>query len=165
MAEFPTGLRTYFENDPAVGRVERIGVRPVKREPVVEVQEWDLRDNPDHGAQRDKRNVTLIQAEHIPVIRQISGSDVDALTLRRNLVVSGINLASLRWSRFAVGEVVLEGTIPCDPCKQMEGILGAGGYAAMFGMGGICARIIEPGRIRVGDPVRRLGWRDDAPPE
>ena len=165
MAEFPTGLRRYFESDPAVGRVLRIGTRPKKRAPVVEVDTWDLATTQDHGTARTKRAVTLIQAEHIDVIRRISGATFDALDLRRNVLVQGINLASLRWARFSVGTAVLEGTLPCEPCERMEGLLGAGGYAAMFGMGGLCARIVTPGVIRVGDEVRRLGFRDDVPEE
>lgn len=163
MAEFPTGLRQYFDSDPAVGRVERIGVRPRKRGPVQEVTEWEVGSAADHGASRVKRAVTLIQAEHIDVIKTISGASFDALDLRRNVLVSGINLAALRWARFSVGEVVLEGTMPCDPCERMELLLGPGGYAAMFGMGGLCARLVSGGTIRVGDPVTRLGFRDDLP--
>ena len=84
------------------------------------------------------------------------------MSLRRNLLVSGINLASLRWSTFAVGEVVLRGTMPCDPCARMQELLGPGGYAAMFDMGGLCTAIVETGTIRVGDAVRRLSFN---PPE
>lgn len=161
MAEFPTGLRQYFDSDPSVGRVERIGTRPARKAPVVEVREWDLAAGTDHATMRVKRAVTLIQSEHIDVIKSISGAEFDPLDLRRNLLVTGINLASLRWARFSVGEVILEGTIPCDPCERMEALLGPGGYAAMFAMGGLCARLVRGGIIRVGDEVRRLGFRDD----
>ncbi len=160
MSEFPDGLKHLFDGDPAVGRVERIGTRPTKRADVVEVQEWDLDAGLDHGRHRDKRAVTLIQVEHIPVIQSILGKEFDPLSLRRNLLVSGINLASLKWSTFSIGDVVLRGTISCDPCSRMHELLGPGGYAAMFEMGGLCAAIVQSGTIRVGDAVRRVGFTE-----
>ena len=158
MSEFPEGLRRYLDSDPAVGRVERIGTRPVKRGPVVEVDSWDLASAQDHGQHRARRAVTLIQAEHLPVIGSLLGHAFDPLSLRRNLIVSGINLASLKWSTFSVGDVVLKGTMACDPCERMHDLLGPGGYAAMFEMGGLCTAIVTAGTIHVGDAVRRIGF-------
>ena len=84
----------------------------------------------------------------------LSGHDAVApATLRRNLVVSGIPLAALRGRRFRIGDVLLEGTDACDPCSRMEAALGPGGYNAMRGMGGLCARILEGGTLRRGDAV------------
>ena len=103
---------------------------------------------------RGKRGVTLIQAEHLPAIAQLSGHGaVSPAMFRRNLVVQGIPLIALKDRRFRVGEVLLEGTGPCDPCSRMEAALGPGGYNAMRGMGGICARIVEGGTLRRGDAV------------
>jgi MOSC domain-containing protein YiiM len=101
-----------------------------------------------------KRAVTLIQAEHLPAIAALSGhARVDPALLRRNLVVSAIPLIALRERRFRIGEVLLEGTGECDPCSRMEAALGPGGYNAMRGHGGLTARVIQGGRIRVGDAV------------
>ena len=72
------------------------------------------------------------------------------------MVVSGIPLIALKSRQFRMGDVVLQGTDACDPCSRMETALGAGGYNAMRGMGGLCARIISGGNFRVGDKVVAL---------
>ena len=101
--------------------------------------------------------MTLIQAEHLPVIAALLGMDaVDPSALRRNLVISRINLLALKGRRFQVGDAVLSHTGLCQPCSLMEEALGAGGYNAMRGHGGITAAVVEGGRIRVGDSVVAL---------
>jgi MOSC domain-containing protein YiiM len=110
----------------------------------------------DHHAQSGKsdRQVTLLQKEHLAAVAAILGRpEVEPELLRRNLVVSGINVASLKDQQFSIGEVLLEGTGPCPPCSRMEENLGPGGYNAMRGHGGICARVLKGGVIRVGDSV------------
>lgn len=107
-----------------------------------------------------KRQVTLVQAEHLDVIARLLGrrEPIDPALLRRNLVISGVNLIALKSTRFAVGEsLLLEGTGPCEPCGKMDAALGDGAFHAMRGDGGITARVIEGGEIRIGDPVRALG--------
>ena len=79
---------------------------------------------------------------------------VDAVGLRRNLVISGINLQALKNARLQVGAALLEIVGPCQPCSRMEEAIGPGGYAAMRGHGGMTARVISGGAIRVGDAVQ-----------
>jgi MOSC domain-containing protein YiiM len=107
----------------------------------------------DHG-RAGKRALTLIQAEHLPVIASLCGrAAVAPELLRRNLLVSGINLNALRGVRLALGAAVVEITGPCAPCSRMEAALGPGGYNAMRGHGGWCAEVLQPGRIALGDRV------------
>jgi MOSC domain-containing protein YiiM len=100
--------------------------------------------------------VTLIQAEHIPVVAALVGRDeLDPAVLRRNVVVEGINLAALTDVALAIGdEVVVAITGPCSPCSKMELALGPGGYNALRGHGGWNARVLRSGAIGVGDEVR-----------
>jgi MOSC domain-containing protein YiiM len=101
-----------------------------------------------------KRQVTLIQEEHLPVVSKLTNSStVNPEFLRRNLVVRGINLLALKSEKFSIGECVLEGTGLCHPCSRMEEALGTGGYNAMRGHGGITAIVISGGTIKIGDKV------------
>ena len=105
-------------------------------------------------AELSTRQVTLLQAEHLPVIARLARvASVDPVALRRNLVVSGINLAALKNARVRVGGALLEIVGPCQPCSRMEAAIGRGGYAAMRGHGGWTARVLEGGTLRVGDDV------------
>ena len=73
---------------------------------------------------------------------------------RRNILVEGVNLLSFKEKKFRIGdEVILEMTGPCHPCSRMEENFGEGGYNAMLGHGGITARVIQGGTIRLGDRV------------
>lgn len=144
---------------PRAGRLQWIGLRTARDVPMREVEEVDV--TPIIGLVGDrylaasgKRAVTLIQSEHLPVIAALSGhAQIEPATLRRNLVIAGIPLIALKDRRFRIGDVILEGTGECDPCSRMEAALGPGGYNAMRGHGGLTARVIQGGRLRVGDEV------------
>ena len=143
------------------GRIEWIGLRRQHRGEIDSIASAQLHAGRgiagDHGAARagGKRQVTLIQQEDLPLIAR--AADVDAPgfeTLRRNLVVSGIDLRGLKHRRFRVGgQVVLEGTGDCSPCRRMEQAIGRGGFLAMRERGGITAVVHTGGMIKVGDPV------------
>ena len=109
-------------------------------------------------ARAGKRAVTLIQAEHLAVIAALAGLEaVDPAELRRNIVVSGLNLAAFRGKRLQLGTAVLELTVPCHPCSKMETVLGHGGYTAMRGHGGMCASVVAVGEVSTGAAVTPVG--------
>lgn len=146
---------------PREGRVQWIGVRPRRNVPMAELAEVfvdaDGLQGDRYAGGSGKRAVTLIQAEHLPVIAALAGHDrIAPALLRRNLVVAGIALAALDGRRFRIGDVVLEGTGPCDPCARMEAALGPGGYNAMRGHGGLTARVIQGGTVRIDCAVVAL---------
>lgn len=154
-----TDLHRLMTRFPRAGAVRWIGLRPARDVPMQEtdavqaVAGGGLVGDRYRGGS-GKRGLTLIQAEHLPVIAALSGhAAIAPATLRRNLVVSGIPLIALKGCRFRIGDVLLEGTDSCDPCSRMEDALGSGGYNAMRGMGGLCARILEGGTLRIGDAV------------
>lgn len=152
-------LGRLFAQFPRAGRVDWIGLRPARDVPMQAVELAEATagkglSGDRYGSGSGKRGITLIQAEHLPVIAALSGrAEILPMTLRRNVVVSGIPLIALKGRRFRIGDVLLEGTDPCDPCSRMEAALGPGGYNAMRGMGGLCARILESGNLRLGDAV------------
>lgn len=148
---------------PQKGRLEAILIRPVRRATPVRVACVTALPGRglagDHRAVRvadSARQVTLIQAEHLPVITALSGSDATPERLRRNLVVSGINLLALKSRRFRIGGAVFGGAGLCHPCSRMEEALGPGGYNAVRGHGGILARVLEEGELTVGDTLEPL---------
>lgn len=157
-------IRDLLKPPHVVGRVEAIVVRADPRQPARAVAATqalagiglaDDRLGRRGESELSTRQVTLIQHEHLPVIAALAGVPaVDALALRRNLVVSGINLVALKNARVRVGDALLEIVGPCQPCWRMEEAVGPGGYAAMRGHGGMTARVLEGGAIAVGAAVR-----------
>lgn len=161
-----TKMQHLLEQFPYQGTLEHILLRPARHADInrvsdvaAEVGRGLIGDYRSERAPRDsaKRQVTLIQAEHLHVIAALAGVKLEpaelAPLLRRNLVVSGINLLALKDRQFRIGEVVLEGSGLCAPCSQMEDALSTGGYNAMRGHGGITARVLAAGTLRVGDGV------------
>ena len=147
---------------PRAGKVEWIGLRPARDEAMIATGTVEaiagaglVGDRYKGGS--GKRGITLIQAEHLPAIAALAQRpDLTPALLRRNVVVSGIPLIALKQRRFRIGTAVFEGTEECDPCSRMEDALGQGGYNAMRGHGGLCARIVEGGTFGLSDALEAL---------
>ena len=116
---------------PQIGRVDWIGLRPARRESVKSVADAEIETESGlvgdrfNGKPGSNRMVTLIQAEHLDLIATILKKDkIDPKELRRNIVVSGINLLAMKAPgcdlKFRVGNAILKMTGNCHPCSRME---------------------------------------------
>ena len=105
-------LQQLIDNLPQVDVVDWIGIRPARKSPLQSLEQVEI--EADHGLAGDhysnpggKRQVTLIQAEHLSAVASMLGTDaVDPAAVRRNIVVRGINLLALKDKEFLVGDTV-----------------------------------------------------------
>ena len=105
----------------------------------------------------DECQVTLIDKESIDWIRETTDIQVANGEHRRNIITQDIRLEELQGRRFAVGEAVLEYDRPRPPCGYIQGLTQRGMTRALGGTrGGICARVVQSGVIRVKDTVQVL---------
>lgn len=149
-------LRTLLNTHPYPGKIDWIGLRPTRRADILEVEGTELTETGlegDHHGAASPRAVTLIQAEHLPVIAALARADISPPMLRRNIVVSGINLTALRHAELQIGAALIKLTKPCAPCSRMEKTIGPGGYNAMRGHGGWYAEVVASGAIRLNDAI------------
>lgn len=163
-------LRALTAQFPNAGRLDHIFLRPSKGAPCIEASHANAIANQGLNSDRatqspsrnpfgSKRQVTLIQAEHLAVIESFLKQPIDPMLLRRNLVVSGINLLAAKSLfkdqaiQLVIGEVTLQITGPCEPCSKMERIFGKGAYNAIRGHGGMTARVVQGGMMTQGDSV------------
>lgn len=144
--------------------VRWIGVRPSQGAAILSLQAVEARREAgltgDHArpGMANGRQVTLLQWEHLAVISALlerpADNPISPEELRRNLLVSGINLFSLKGRRFRIGQAILQTTGWCHPCAKLEARLGPGSFQAIRGHGGITARVVHGGIIRLHDRVQ-----------
>jgi len=99
------------------------------------------------------REVTLFEAEVLEGLLREHGIHLSASEHRRNLTVRGVKLNELLGQRFSVGEVVLEGVKDCPPCEHLVQLTGKPVLQPLVNLGGLRARIVVGGTLRVGDSV------------
>jgi MOSC domain-containing protein YiiM len=159
-------LFSSYINDLPPGELTWIGLRPNRKAEINEVD--SAQAIVDSGLEGDHRfentlgsgrQVTLIseeyigQTEHFLALSRSTNQPVHPRLLRRNLVIKGINLDALRYQQFSIGGAIFEAGAICHPCLRMEELLGKGGIAAMMGHGGLCLKVIQSGKITLGDTV------------
>src|SRR5438105_13698536 len=100
------------------------------------------------------REVTLFEAEVLDALQTQNQIELSPSEHRRNLTVRGVRLGDLLGQRFRIGGVLLEGVKDCPPCEHLQGLVGKPVLAPLVERGGLRARVVESGKIRVGDPLQ-----------
>ena len=154
------------EASPALARGVLIGIarRARPRAPMEQIDAVDVAAGGglegDHkGAKFPRRGVTVLAREAweaaLAALSDLGGPVLLPWTARRaNLLVEGVRLPAARTAILTIGPVRLEVTFETYPCRRMTevhpGLLRA---LAPDWRGGITARVLDGGRIRIGDPV------------
>lgn len=152
-------LSTLLGDMPRAGEVRWLGVRPERKAEMIMPNAIELCTvtgilGDRYAGRSGNRHVTLIQHEHLACMASYLGiPSLKPEMLRRNISVSGINLLALKGKQFQVGDAVLAFTGLCHPCSAMQEAFGEGGYNAVRGHGGITARVIRGGVVRIGGAV------------
>ena len=152
-------------NNYVSGRLEWIGVREDQGDiksldSVIAIKGKGLDGDKITLKKSKKRQVTLMQKEHISVILSLAQEDdQDKINniqyyFKRNLLISNYNIHNLKGKLFTIGEAKFLGTGDCKPCKKIENILGKKMLDAMQGMGGITAAVEQSGRIKISDKIK-----------
>ena len=81
--------------------------------------------------------------------QQMEVTDKDAGVFRRNVITRGVDLNTLIGKEFEVQGVRFLGTQEAAPCHWMNEAFGPGAEAALQGYGGLRAKILTDGILRV----------------
>jgi len=102
------------------------------------------------------REVTLISAETLDRLQREHGISLGVTDHRRNLTTRGVRLDELLGKHFRIGEIVLEGVKDCPPCEHLQTLVGKPVLQPLASSGGLRARIVEGGTLRVGDAIQQI---------
>lgn len=99
------------------------------------------------------REITLIEAEELEGIERETGIRLDPSESRRNVLTRSVRVNALIGKRFRMGEVLCEGIRICEPCTYLEKLTGKRVMRPLVHRGGLRARIVSGGNVRVGDEI------------
>lgn len=133
--------------------------KPPDDYPLVEVRSIDCVAG--HGIRGDrfydykeryKGQITFFSAEVFEQLREsFKIRDKSPGVLRRNVIVSGIDVNELIGEEFEIQGVRFRGTGHCRPCYWLDHAFAPGTEEFLEGNGGLRAEILSDGAIAVGD--------------
>jgi len=98
------------------------------------------------------RELTLIEEERLDEVAR-DGFPLGPGEHRRNVTTRGVALDRLLGRQFRIGGVLCEGVRDCPPCNHLDAVTGRALLAPLIHRGGLRARIVTGGVIRVGDGI------------
>jgi hypothetical protein len=97
-----------------------------------------------------KGQITFFSAEVFEDVCQKLGVTGKSPGLtRRNVITVGVDLNALIGQKFTLQGVEFEGVCECSPCHWMDDAIAPGAEAALQGCGGLRAKILTDGKLRV----------------
>lgn len=99
------------------------------------------------------RELTLIEIEAIEALNSAYGIELKPEDSRRNIATRGVPLNHWVGREFRIAGVTLRGIRLCEPCSHLERLSQKGVMRGLVHRGGLRARILTTGTIRVGDTV------------
>lgn len=124
--------------------------------PVAEVAQFECVAH--HGIRGDrffdfkenyKGQITFFSQEVFSLLQgELGLPHAQPAALRRNVLVSGVDLNELIGVQLELQGILFEGSEECRPCYWMDSALGPGAEAWLQGRGGLRARILTDGLLR-----------------
>jgi len=97
-----------------------------------------------------KAQVTVFDQDIHEKVLEEFGTGHSANKYRRNVLLSGVDLNMLIGKQFTIGEVTFEGIEECEPCHWLNGAIAPGVENYLKGRGGLRAKIVQSGILKVG---------------
>jgi MOSC domain-containing protein YiiM len=109
-----------------------------------------------------EKQLTLVDRDDVAAVATEAGIPLSPGDTRRNLVTTGVDLASLVGRWFAVGDALLFGMKRCPPCAHLERLTGVRLVKAMVHRGGINAAVFIGAEIAEGATVHPVDEEEAA---
>ena len=100
-----------------------------------------------------KYPITFLSLEVVQDLCENLDIELNLQVFRRNIIISGVHLNSLIGKRFKIADIQFEGIAHCAPCTWMNAVMKKGAYIQMRGRGGLRAKVIKGGELKLGQSI------------
>ncbi len=113
---------------------------------------WGIEGDRFYGYRPDyKGQITFFSAEIFLALQsEFAVPSLSPGVLRRNALITGVDLNTLIGWKFSIGDVSFEGTGEARPCHWMDHAVAPGAEEWLKGRGGLRARVLSDGILEVG---------------